>query len=354
MDDDDLDLAAWTVPPPPASLVDGVLARVEARPAVEPAQATTQEVPMATKLRYGAVGAVLAAAAVIAVYQVGGASSEQPAPTHVPPSTVENPPPPEQVDESPTAPKRDVPTAPRRFASPEERTEMLDALAKAKRRRELEHRVGALNGAAGGAGDAIAAGMDPEEVRGAVKELLPLMAECFDMAIPDDAHLEGELIAKLALQSEPDVGTIIADADLGEGDPQLVGNAELTECLHETLMSLELPPLPGGGEATIDYPFAFSTDEPTAKAVAPGKKVDQLVDEANEAVRGGDYERGFQLANDALELDPDNQQAHTAAAIAACNLKDRASAVRHIDMLSGSRRAMMLQVCKRNGVNLDP
>ncbi len=374
MTDDELDLSAWKVPAPPASLVDGVMARVSAVPAVEPAPVRKQEVSMATKLRYGAIGAAVAAAAVIAVYQVKGASSSKEPEHGTPARVVEH-----REGSNATSDnaiqaqqKRDVPTAPRRFTSPEQRTAMLDDLAVAKAQRVLQNRVGGLNAAAGGAAQAIAAGLDPDEVRASVKEVLPLMAECFDLSNPATAHIEGELVAKLAIQSEPDVGTIIADADLSEGDAVLVDNAELTECLHETLMSLELPPLPSGGEATIDYPFAFSTGDPDSEqqpepkqkpapkqqaprsepaAVAPTRTVQQLVDDAQDASRQGKYAEALRDSEEALRGEPGNAQALTTAAIAACNLKDPGKAKRYLGKLSGARQAMIVQVCKRNGID---
>ena len=84
-----------------------------------------------------------------------------------------------------------------------------------------------------------------------------------------------------------------------------------------------------------------------------GKSVQQLVDDANAAARNGQYGKALRSAEDALKQDSGNSQALTAAAIAACNLKDTSKAKKYIGKLSGQRQGMVRQVCLRNNVNVD-
>jgi len=84
-----------------------------------------------------------------------------------------------------------------------------------------------------------------------------------------------------------------------------------------------------------------------------GKSVAELVTEANDAARNGQYGKAVRAAEEALKQDPGNQQALTAAAIAACNLKDAGKAKKYINRLSGQRQGMVRQVCLRNNVSID-
>jgi hypothetical protein len=50
----------------------------------------------------------------------------------------------------------------------------------------------------------------------------------------------------------------------------------------------------------------------------------------------------------------DDAEARMIAALAACNLHDADEARRHIRHLSPSRAGLVIQSCKRNGVDLSP
>jgi len=78
-----------------------------------------------------------------------------------------------------------------------------------------------------------------------------------------------------------------------------------------------------------------------------------LVQQANDAARAGQYGKALRAAEDALKQESGNQQALTAAAIAACNLKDAGKAKKYINKLSGQRQGMARQICLRNNVTID-
>ena len=56
---------------------------------------------------------------------------------------------------------------------------------------------------------------------------------------------DGTIEVKIRLVSEPDVATIVETAELAH----LTGAAELGECLRETLLSVELPPMAEAGKS---------------------------------------------------------------------------------------------------------
>ena len=60
---------------------------------------------------------------------------------------------------------------------------------------------------------------------------------------------------------EPGVGAVVEDSSI-DPESELGANASLSECVRETLMTLELAAPPQGGKVHVRYPFAFRTAEP--------------------------------------------------------------------------------------------
>jgi hypothetical protein len=261
-------------------------------------------------------------------------------------------------------PKVDPVTKVRKVTSPER-----DKLALALELARLNRQAGGEVGTGGtGGGSADDDGLDPVEVRAAVREVVPLLGECFEMAPAKLRAKGGRVVTEMKVHSEPEIGTIIYEASFPEGDDHMLADADFTECMHETLMSVEMPPIPeDGGEVVIRYPFTFSEEEgdeePSAakkeeeqakpERQASVKSVSQHVEDANDAARVGEYAIALDEAEAALKLEPKNQQALTAAAIVSCNLKDAARAREYIERLSGQRQAMARQICIRNKVNIE-
>lgn len=95
------------------------------------------------------------------------------------------------------------------------------------------------------------------DVRKAVRELVPLLAECYDAALPRLTKQDGGITISLLFSGEPEVGTLIQSAEI-TGDDNLTKDAELVECFQHTLLSIELPPMAERGEVTVTYPIKFS------------------------------------------------------------------------------------------------
>jgi uncharacterized protein HemY len=81
--------------------------------------------------------------------------------------------------------------------------------------------------------------------------------------------------------------------------------------------------------------------------------VAEWINAANDAYRSGQYGKALRAAEEALKQDPKDQQALTAAALAACNLQDGSKAKKYINKLGGQRQGMARQVCLRNNVTVD-
>ncbi len=290
----------------------------------------------------------------------------------------------------PTAVARQTVTEPRRLPDEASRAELREAIARARATRELRDRAARVGATGGGAGAATAGGperevpppppaMDPDEIRTSVREVIPMLAECYTMA-PPAVHAGGaggELTVEMTVSGEPDVGTVIEDATLSEGDAHLLGDADFTECLRQTLLSVEMPPLSAGGSVVIRYPFAFADQEPeedvgggdgdgdgdgdsdrdgdgsgTSSRKASSSPDAELLAHAQNAAQAGRYNDALRYARRALERAPDDDHAHAIAAVAACNLRNAAVAAHHAARLKPNRQQLVRQVCLRNGVEL--
>lgn len=97
-------------------------------------------------------------------------------------------------------------------------------------------------------------------IRYAIQQIQPLLLECYQAALPrlvrpvGRARKDGTISVTLHLIGEPDVGTIVESVTFG-GDALLVGDAQLVECMRETLMTVELQPMSAAETWDVIYPF---------------------------------------------------------------------------------------------------
>jgi hypothetical protein len=184
-----------------------------------------------------------------------------------------------------TAAVIDLPPAPRVGVDPSQAPGAITHATKLARaeRRELADRIAAARAARGSAASTTASAaihaplppslapaptLDPDHpddlkttLRATIREAVPLLAACYEAAIPQLPEAETHIAAQLTLTSDPDVGTIIDAHQLSDdqGHPLL---ASFDDCLRDTMQQLALPPIAGAnqGPVTIEvtYPFRFS------------------------------------------------------------------------------------------------
>jgi hypothetical protein len=95
-------------------------------------------------------------------------------------------------------------------------------------------------------------------LRAAMRELIPMLTECYEAALPTLTAPTLEITASLHLSGDPDIGTIVdADAlvDKATGKPL---PAAFDDCMRSTFMQMALPPLAEGDTLEVHYPFMFS------------------------------------------------------------------------------------------------
>ena len=93
-------------------------------------------------------------------------------------------------------------------------------------------------------------------IRTAMREVVPLLGECYEKAIPTLGTHETKVAAKLTLTGDPDIGTII-DAHQILDDAGKPLPASFDDCLRDTMQHIALPPLEGGDTLDVNYPFVF-------------------------------------------------------------------------------------------------
>ena len=91
-------------------------------------------------------------------------------------------------------------------------------------------------------------------IRYAIHEIQPLLLECYTEAAPRLARKDGTIGVTMRLVGEPDLGTIVESVTLG-GDAHFLADASLSECMRETLMTVELPPMQASETWDVLYPF---------------------------------------------------------------------------------------------------
>ncbi len=151
-----------------------------------------------------------------------------------------------------------APTAPRvRRIAPAERQALIDAIARARDRRTGRATTGTT--ASGLPPTLPDVTITPAEIQTSVREILPLLAECFEEARPRMAVNATTVTARLVVSGEPEVGALIDSVELAADDHGL-DDPGFRECLQETMMAVAFPPMPEGGQLEIHYPFVFRDD----------------------------------------------------------------------------------------------
>src|SRR3569623_910404 len=100
--------------------------------------------------------------------------------------------------------------------------------------------------------------MDKDVIRGAMREVIPYLADCYSEARGTTLSADHlEIRASFTLTGDPDIGTVI-DAKQLVDDSKHALPTKLDDCLSEKLQTLELPPLGDGDTIDVYYPLVFA------------------------------------------------------------------------------------------------
>jgi RNA polymerase sigma-70 factor (ECF subfamily) len=98
--------------------------------------------------------------------------------------------------------------------------------------------------------------IDADYVRNQIKDLLPLVQECFENALVTHPNLEGRILVSFSIVGDPSVGGLVADSHVVD-DKSTIQDPGVRECIQETMYAARFPPPPEGGEVKVEYPFVL-------------------------------------------------------------------------------------------------
>jgi hypothetical protein len=91
-------------------------------------------------------------------------------------------------------------------------------------------------------------------IREQIREITPLIKECYEMALEENPDLSGKVTVRFSVIGDPELGGLIRDSSILE---ETVGSGALNECIRETMYAVKLDPPKEGGVLMISYPFMF-------------------------------------------------------------------------------------------------
>lgn len=262
----------------------------------------------------------------------------------------------------------------------------------AARRAEVARAIAAARARAGAAGspagappvvgtapaaDGADGALTKDDIRAGVREVVPLLAECYDTELARDPSLPAATVAsRFTIESAADIGTVVTVGDLTIDGP-LGASQEFRDCMTATLEAVVLPPLGEGGRIEVNYPFTFrpsdddggatptapaptgaatpsSTSAPrpsTQRPAAPPPAAptpDKLVEEASRAAMNGQFDSALRLCEQALATAATAKvrtKAINIAALSACRLKRTDKARQYYRLAPPSNQSSIRQAC---------
>ena len=100
--------------------------------------------------------------------------------------------------------------------------------------------------------------LDKEYIQEQIKEIVPLIRECYDAALSMDPELGGKVTVEMKLIGEEEIGGLI-ESSVVLAEQSDVTTPDFLECVSETMYAVELDAPEGGGTVTIRYPFQFQS-----------------------------------------------------------------------------------------------
>lgn len=100
--------------------------------------------------------------------------------------------------------------------------------------------------------------LDKDYIRARIAEIIPLVRECYEIALANDSALSGAVTVDFVIDAEQEVGGYVREAVIAEDSD--LQDPVLSECVTETILSVEFMPPEGGGVVRVRYPFVLQHD----------------------------------------------------------------------------------------------
>ena len=102
--------------------------------------------------------------------------------------------------------------------------------------------------------------LNAEYIRTQIRALLPMIKDCYETTLRSHPDVQGKLVVDFTIVGEPDVGALVSDSAINDSQ-STIADADMRECVKETMYSASFPAPPAGGEMHVTYPFLFAPSE---------------------------------------------------------------------------------------------
>ena len=103
--------------------------------------------------------------------------------------------------------------------------------------------------------------LDKDYVRSRVREIVPLVRECYERALERDPSTSGRIVVEFTIVGAPGVGGLVGESRVRD-EGTTIRDPEMRECLQENMYAARFEAPAAGGTVTVTYPFAFANDAP--------------------------------------------------------------------------------------------
>jgi RNA polymerase sigma factor (sigma-70 family) len=141
---------------------------------------------------------------------------------------------------------------------PAERASLLAAIREARSKRAAASPP-ASSGTAPVADEGV--DMDKDYIRSAVREIIPLLQECYEEGLERTQNAGGDVVVEFMIEGEPEIGGVISESTV-DAKASTLEDATIRECIQETMYALKLDAPANGGTVKVRYPFAFRPASP--------------------------------------------------------------------------------------------
>lgn len=100
-------------------------------------------------------------------------------------------------------------------------------------------------------------GLPAEYIREAVREIVPLLKECYHMELEERGLITGKVVLGFELIADDEHGGLVEEVKIMETELSKEISDSFAECLRETIYALRLEAPEWSGRHTVRYPLIF-------------------------------------------------------------------------------------------------
>ncbi|MBW1807714.1 MAG: AgmX/PglI C-terminal domain-containing protein [Deltaproteobacteria bacterium] len=110
-------------------------------------------------------------------------------------------------------------------------------------------------------GKPVPGSLSKKYIQESIKEIIPLIKECYHMALAENPNLAGKITVRFTIIADQEYGGLVEESQVLD-DSELAANPMLNECFRETMYALKIKAPEGGGRVTVNYPFVLRNSKP--------------------------------------------------------------------------------------------